>query len=110
MNKFKVAFNGIKVAFKHKAVIIQCVLGIFAIIGGLIINLDYYEWLVFIICIALVIGAEIFNTCIEKLCDLYSTEKDERIRLIKDLSSGAVLVFSIGALVVCIFTVLRRIL
>jgi len=110
MNKFKVAFKGIKDAFKHKAVRIQFVLGILAIIGGLLIKLDYYEWLAFIICIVLVIGAEIFNTCIEKLCDLYSKENDERIRLIKDLSSGAVLVFSIGALIVCIFTVIRRIL
>jgi len=110
MEKFKVAFKGIKDALKHKAVIIQCVLGVLAVIGGLIIKLDYYEWLAFIICIVLVIGSEIFNTCIEKLCDLYTTEKDERIRLIKDLSSGAVLVFSLGALVVCIFVVLRRIL
>jgi len=110
MNKFKVAFRGIKDAFSHKAVRIQCVLAVLAIIGGLIIKLDFYEWLAFIICIVLVIGAEIFNTCIEKLCDLYSEEKDERIRLIKDLSSGAVLVFSLGALVVCILVVLRRVL
>lgn len=110
MNKFKVAFIGIKDSLKHRAVRIQFILGMFAIIGGLIIKLDYYEWLAFIICIVSVIGAEIFNTCIEKLCDLYSEEKNEKIRLIKDLSSSAVLIIAIGALVVCIFVVLRRIL
>ena len=51
MKKFSDAFSGLKTALKHKAVIIQIVLGIMAIIGGLIIKLDYNEWLAFIMCI-----------------------------------------------------------
>ena len=46
----------------------------------------------------MVITAEILNTCIERVCDLYSNEFDERIRLIKDLAAGAVLVSAIAAL------------
>ena len=51
MKKFKDSFNGLKIALNHKAVRIQIVLGILAVIGGLIIRLDFYEWLAFIICI-----------------------------------------------------------
>ena len=109
MKKFSDAFNGLKIAFGHKAVIVQLVLGIMAIIGSLIIRLDYYEWLAFIICIAMVISSEIFNTAIEKIGDYLNQEEDERIRIIKDLSSGAVLISSIGALAVCILAVIRRI-
>lgn len=109
MKKFVDAFSGLKVALSHKAVLIQFVLGIMAIIGGAIIKLDYYEWLAFIICIALVIFSEIFNTSIEKIGDYLNIEKDERIKTIKDLSSAAVLISSIGALVVCIMVVIKRI-
>lgn len=109
MKKFKDAFNGLKIAFCHKAVLIQVALGILAIIGGVIIQLDYYEWLAFIVCIALVILCEIFNTAIEKIGDYLNINNDERIRAIKDLSSAAVLIASIGALIICIITVIKRI-
>ena len=110
MKKFADAFNGLKIAFRHKAVMIQLVLGIMAIIGGMIIRLDYYEWLAFIVCIVLVISSEIFNTAVEKIGDYLNTQKDERIKIIKDLSSAAVLTSSLGALAVCIFTLIRRII
>ena len=108
MKKFADAFNGLKIALSHKAVVIQIILGILAIIGGIIIKLDYYEWLAFIICIALVVFAEIFNTAIEKIGDYFNIEKDERIKVIKDLSSAAVLIAAIGALVICIICTVRR--
>lgn len=109
MKKFLDAFSGLKLALSHKAVVIQVVLGIMAVIGGIIIKLDYYEWLAFIICITLVIFSEVFNTSIEKIGDYLNIEKDEKIKIIKDLSSAAVLVSSIGALVVCIMAVIKRI-
>lgn len=109
MKKFIDAFNGLKIALKEKSVIIQCILGLMAIIGGLIIKLDEYEWLAFMVCIGLVISLEIANSVIEKLCDLYSTKYDERIKIIKDMASAFVLVASIFALIVCIIVVIRRI-
>lgn len=109
MKKFLDAFNGLKIALNHKAVTVQIVLGIMAIIGGIIIKLDHYEWLAFIICISLVVLSEIFNTAIEKIGDYLNIEKDEKIKTIKDLSSAAVLISAIGALIVCIMCVIRRI-
>lgn len=110
MKKFADAFNGIKIAFSHKSVIIQLILGILAIAGGIIIKLDYYEWLAFVVCIVLVIGSEIFNTSIEKIGNYLCIEKDKKIKIIKDLSSAAVLVNSIGALTICVLVILRRLL
>lgn len=110
MKKFKYAFEGLKEALKEKAVLTQVVLAILAIIGGLIIKLDEYEWLAFIICVVGVISLEILNSVIENLCDLYSKENNLLIKKIKDMASAAVLVFSFGALIVCVICVLRRVL
>lgn len=106
--KFIHAFDGLKDALKEKSVVTQLVLAILAIIGGLIIKLDHYEWLAFIICIVGVISLEILNSVIEKLCDLYSNEYNEKIKVIKDMTSAAVLVFAIGAFVVCVLCTIRR--
>ncbi|MBR6724531.1 MAG: diacylglycerol kinase family protein [Erysipelotrichaceae bacterium] len=108
--KFADSFNGLKTALKHKAVLVQCFLGVMAVIGGLIISLDYYEWLAYIICIFMVISTEIMNTAVERIGDYLNMHEDERIKTIKDLSSGAVLAASIGALAVCIFSLIRRLL
>ena len=108
MKKFADAFHGLKLALGHKAVRLQCILGILALIGGFIIHLNHSEWLAFVVCIGLVIFSEIFNTAIEKIGDYLNENEDERIRTIKDLSSAAVLVAALTALIVCILCVLRR--
>lgn len=110
MKKFLDAFNGLKIAFKHPAVLLQIILAIMAIIGGFIIKLDLYEWLAFIICIALVITSEIFNTVIEKIGDYLNIEYDEKIKTIKDLSSGAVLISCIFSFIICLIVTIRRVI
>lgn len=108
MRKFIDALNGLLLAIKHKAVLIQFVLAICAIVGGVIISLDYYEWIAFIICIIIVISAEIFNTAIERIGNYLNINKDNKIKEIKDLSSAAVLICAIGSLIVCIMVILKR--
>ena len=109
INKFRYSFEGLKACLKDKSIVIQLILGILAVIGGFIIRLDFYEWLAFIICIGMVISSEIFNSIIEHLCNLYTSEYNEKIKLIKDLGSAAVLVTGIASLTVCILCLIRRI-
>ena len=100
INKFYVAFVGLVSSLKDRSIQIQYVLAILACIAAWMIGCNYYEWLAVLLCIGLVIVAEILNTCIEKLCDLYSTEKNEKIKYIKDLAAGGVLFVSLIALTV----------
>ena len=100
INKFYVAFVGLVSSLKDRSIQIQYVLAILACISAWMIGCNYYEWLAVLLCIGLVIVAEILNTCIEKLCDLYSTEKNEKIKYIKDLAAGGVLFVSLIALTV----------
>jgi len=110
VKKFTDAFHGLMTAFHHKAVRIQLFLAMMATAGGFILRLDAYEWLCFCICIGVVIAAEIFNTAIERICDYQSREMDEKIRNIKDLSSAAVLVAAIMALIVAMICLFRRLM
>jgi diacylglycerol kinase (ATP) len=42
-----------------------------------------------------VLSAEIFNTAIEKICDIIQPEFDKRIGFIKDISAGAVILTAV---------------
>jgi len=96
--KFRPAFQGLVDAVHDQGCRTQMILAALALCAGFILKLSAGEWVAVIICIGMVITAEILNTCIERVCDLYSNEFDERIRLIKDLAAGAVLVSAIAAL------------
>lgn len=68
------------------------------------------EWLH--IWIILVLGAtltvaEMLNYAIEKLCDVVTTKKDSRIKEIKDICAGAVLVAGLALGVVGIWIILK---
>ncbi|KIC61163.1 diacylglycerol kinase family protein [Chryseobacterium taiwanense] len=47
-----------------------------------------------------VLSSEIFNTAIEKLCDIVQPEFDLRIGFIKDISAGAVVLMTIVSVIV----------
>ncbi|MDG4655208.1 diacylglycerol kinase [Chryseobacterium arthrosphaerae] len=49
---------------------------------------------------AAVLSAEIFNTVIERICDLIQPDFDPRIGFIKDISAGAVILMAIAAVII----------
>lgn len=71
--------------------------GIFVGLAGWYFELSRVEWYVVILCMAVVIAAEMFNSAIEGLVDWLSPEYDTRAGRIKDLAAGAVLACAIGA-------------
>ncbi|MEC3876763.1 diacylglycerol kinase [Chryseobacterium salviniae] len=46
-----------------------------------------------------VLAAEIFNTAIERICDIIQPEFDKRIGFIKDISAGAVLLLAAASVI-----------
>lgn len=57
-------------------------------------------WALVAIVVCLVLAAELFNTALEHLADIVQPQPDPRIKLAKDCAAGAVLVLSVGAVVV----------
>ena len=76
---------------------VQIVLGVVALGLCIALNLLIWEWIVVLILIGGVLALETINSSIEKLCDLISVDRDPKI---KDLSAGAVLIFSVIAMVI----------
>jgi len=81
---------------------------ILVLLAGVVVELGKIEWLLVTVAIGIVWIAEIFNTVIEHLCDLYTTDRDERIRVIKDMSAGGVLVAAVIAAVIGCFVFIPR--
>ena len=67
---------------------------------GWYFRLSNTEWLWITAVSAIVIMAELFNTAIEVLVDLVSPEIHPKAKIVKDLSSAAVLVAAILAAIV----------
>ncbi|MCK8490858.1 MULTISPECIES: diacylglycerol kinase family protein [Spirosoma] len=70
------------------------------VVVGLCLQISRLEWAVILTLIGLVWAAEAFNTAIEKICDFVSPGLHPQIKAIKDLSSGAVLILAITAVLV----------
>ena len=74
----------------------------------LIVSLGYYfeitknEWIIHIILIGFILTTEALNTVAEKICDYINPKYDDRIKLIKDISAGAVSFAVISSLIVLI--------
>ncbi len=98
---FGFAFSGLFQAFKsEKHLQLQGIISLLVIAAGVFFDISIRKWLAVAGCIALVISLELINSAIEKLCDLYSTEQNPKIKYIKDVSAAAVLVVSIFAAIV----------
>lgn len=107
---FKFAFDGIKTEFiKGRNFRIQVTLGAVAAALGIIYKIPTYEWFDLILVIASVLILELINTAIEALVDMVSPEIQDKAKIAKDVSAGAVLVASIAAVVVGAFVFIPKI-
>lgn len=80
-------------------------------VAGLVIvyGVNRLEAVLLVFCVGFVWAAEVFNTCIEKIMDFISTEKHPQIRLIKDMSAGAVLIAAVTALIIGLIVFIPKI-
>ena len=96
IKSFGYAFRGIGQAFKSEPNMrIHLTITLFVIAGGFLLHISVTEWFVCLLCVGLVVGAELLNTSIEKLVDLVSPEYNPKAGKVKDLSAGAVMVGAI---------------
>lgn len=104
IKSFKNAFKGIASAFLTESHLrFHFVAAFFVLLFAYISKMNMTQWAVLIITIGSVFAAELINTAIELVCDLYSTEHNPIIGKIKDIAAGAVLVASIAATGVAVF-------
>lgn len=110
-NSFKYAFQGFVSSFKtERNMKIHIFIMLLVIIAGIILNINKYEWIICIICFALVIGAELFNTVIETTIDIVMPYKNEKAKLAKDISASGVLIIAIAAAIIGLIIFMPKII
>ncbi len=108
---FSYAYRGFKVSLSEEQNLrIEFILGFIAIAMGIYFHLSSIEWIALLLTIGLVIGAELYNTALEKVVDLASPEIHPLAKKAKDAAAAAVFIFSIVAALVGLFLFLPKIL
>jgi diacylglycerol kinase len=104
------ALNGVKYAVKTQTnfrFFFLIMLGVAAI--NIALDFEFYDWLVCIGLSLFIAVVEMINTGIEALCDLYSTEFNPKIKIIKDVAAGSVFVTIAGVLLIYFGLVFEKI-
>ena len=101
VNSFKYAGEGIISSFKsERNMKIHILIMVAVIIFGILLKISKIEWLICVILFSIVVSGELFNTAIETIVDMVSPQKNEKAKIAKDVSAGAVLIEAIGAAIV----------
>lgn len=101
LNAFRHAFNGIKQFFiTDRNGKLHLTASLIVTAMAFILHVSATEWIILLMCIALVIGLEMINASIEKLCDLVHKDFHPSIKFIKDVTAASVLWVSIISAVI----------
>ena len=101
INSFKYAIQGFFSSFKTERNMKIHIFIMFLVIAfGIILKINKYEWIICVLCFAIVISGELFNTAIETVVDMIMPYKNDKAKIAKDISAGAVLALAIGAAIV----------
>lgn len=109
MKKFGHAFRGLGIAFStDNSFKVHLLFSFAALTLGVLLRLNLGDWALIVVAIGLVFVAELFNTAIEYLVRMFTTEYHELAEKLLDISAGAVLFASFTALALAAFVFLPR--
>ena len=98
---FKYAANGFAYVFKHERNFrIQVVAAVLVIMLMIVFPLRTLERIALSLVITFVLVLELINTIMEKIVDILKPRIHHYVEIIKDMMAAAVLIASVGALVV----------
>lgn len=101
LRSFGYAWKGIRDCVgKEQNLKFHLVVSVLVVVAGLALDIRPLEWVAVLLCMGLVIGAELFNTAIERLVDLVSPQWHPVAGRVKDIAAGAVLVCAVVSVAV----------
>jgi undecaprenol kinase len=101
IDSFKNAVEGIGTAIiDERNFRVELVIGILTLVASVLLKINTIEMMIIIVCIVLVLVAELFNSALEHLVDLFSPEYHHLAKKAKDIGAGAVLIISVGSAVI----------
>ncbi len=107
---FSHALRGIHTALRENTFRVLLLIAFVVFLFLLLLPFNNLEKAVLVFTIAMVLGLELINSQIERLLNVLKPDYNEEVKKIKDISAGAVLVVSGGALMIGIIIILPRLL
>jgi diacylglycerol kinase (ATP) len=108
---FLFAGQGVWHAVRHQRNMrVHLAAAVAAVVAGLVLKITAVDWACVLLAIGLVLTAEMLNTVVESLVDLYTDEYHPLAKIAKDTAAGAVLISSAAALGVGIAVFVPRVL
>ena len=99
--KFRDAFRGLAVGVRgQNSFRVHFPFAVLVIAAAAWLRASPIEWAVLLVCITLVLAAEMFNSALESLAKAITDKHDPRLADALDTGSAAVLVAAIGAVLV----------
>ncbi len=101
INSFKYAITGIKSAVKNEQNLrIHFLVAAIVLVLAFFLKIPKIEFIVLILIITLVIISELFNSVVEYIVDLITSEFHPLAKLAKDVAAGAVLFTAIVSVII----------
>ena len=101
VKSFGHALSGFKSFYKVESnAYFHTIAAIVVIVLGIALEITLHDWLWLSLAIGLVFLSEMFNSAIEELCNLHTEEINPQIKIIKDVSAGAVLIAAVLSLII----------
>jgi len=92
---FKYGLNGILLALVNSKLLLLLTFTTITFIMCFMFGASPTEWIAVLICSSMLMALEMMNTCVEAICNMIDPNPNPQIKIIKDISSGAVLLFTI---------------
>jgi diacylglycerol kinase len=100
IKSFQCALRGLGYAFQEQTVRIMILIAFSVVFLTFFFDTSPTEKALVFLTITLVLGLELINSQVERTLDIVEPQFSQRVGEIKDISAGAVLVASIGALLI----------
>ncbi|WP_303214569.1 diacylglycerol kinase family protein [uncultured Enorma sp.] len=108
IRSFGYAIEGFRTAVAtERNIKVQLFVGVLAIVAGVVLRIDALSWVLVLLCIGLVLFAELVNTSIEAIVDLATQDLHPLAKRAKDIAAASVFTLSITAAVVGIIVFAR---
>jgi diacylglycerol kinase len=99
--KFADAFRGLKVGIRGQVSFFVHFFMAAAVVGAAaVLRASLVEWCILLLCIAVVLVAEMFNTAMESLARAITDQMNPNVGFALDIGSAAVLLAAFGATIV----------
>jgi len=87
---------------------IEIACGLLVIFASILFGFTYMEVVSILVSVAVVLGAELFNTVVEELLDVVEPHYSVHVGRLKDITAGVVLLLSLFAIFIGVLTVIHH--